>query len=88
MIDGIVMKGKRAIIPFQLKKHILQKLHSHFMGIVKMRILACEMVYWLNMITHIGNTVKQCATFLDYQNTQLQEKQCPNELLLQIYFYK
>ena len=33
MIDGIVMKGERIIISFQLQKQILQQLHNNHMVI-------------------------------------------------------
>ena len=38
MIDGIVMKGKRIIIPFLLQRQILNQLHNNHMGIEKMRL--------------------------------------------------
>ena len=73
MIDGIVMKGKRIIIPFQLHKHKVQQLHRIYMEIEKTGLLAHKSVYWLNMNTGTDNTLKQCVTFLDYKNTQPQE---------------
>ena len=33
IIDGIIMKGIRIIIPFLLQKDILQQLHGSHMGI-------------------------------------------------------
>ena len=86
MTDGIVMKGKRLIIPFQLQKKILQHLHSSHMGIEKM---------WLNMNVDIGNIVKQCTICLNYQQTQLHKRQycmdchgsCGRWFML-IFFYK
>ena len=47
MVDGIVMKGNRIVIPFQFHNQILQQMHSNYMGIEKMRLLAHESVYWL-----------------------------------------
>ena len=44
MIDGFAMKGKRIIIHFLLQKQILQQLHGNHMGILKMRLLACESI--------------------------------------------
>ena len=49
MIDGIAMKGKRIIILSLLQKQILQQLHSNHMGIEKMRFLAHESVYLINI---------------------------------------
>ena len=53
MIDGTAMKGKSIIIPYQLKKQILQQLHSNNMGIENTMLLACELVYWVNMNEHL-----------------------------------
>ena len=55
LTDGISMKGKRIIIPFILEKQILQPLQSNHLGIKKMRLLARESVYWMNMNTNIEN---------------------------------
>ena len=79
-IDGILLKGKRIIIPFQLQKQILKQLHINHMGIEKVRLLAHESVDWVNMNVNIQNTMKQCATCLDYWQTQLHEKTIPYEL--------
>ena len=58
MTDGIVMKGKRIIILFQLQKQILQHLNSNHMEIEKMRLLACKLKYCLGINSDIENTVK------------------------------
>ena len=73
MTDGIAMKVKRKVIPFQLQKQIPQQLHSNQMGIRKMRLLVCESVHWVNMNIDIKNTVGQCAIHLDYQQTKPHE---------------
>ena len=74
MIDDIVMKGKGVIIPFQLQKQILQELQSSHKEIEKMKLLVYKSVFGFNMYTDIENTVKQHATYLDYQNTEPQEQ--------------
>ena len=66
MINGIAMKSKRIIIPFLLQRQIQELLHSNHMGIEKMRLEVRESVYWVNMNADIENTIKQCATCLDY----------------------
>ena len=80
MINGITMKGKRIIIPFLSQKQILQQLHSNYMGMEKMRLLAFELKYLGNMNADIKNTVKQCATCMEYQQTQQHEKSLPCEM--------
>ena len=45
MVDSIIMREKRVIIPFLLQKQILQQLHTNHMGIERMRLLAYALVY-------------------------------------------
>ena len=75
MIDGIAMKGKKIIIPFQLKEHILQQLHSNHIGIKKMKLLAHKPVYWLNLNEDIVSTVKQYGTCLGYWKHRQEKNQ-------------
>ena len=58
VIGSIVKKGKRIIIPFQLKQHILQQLLSNHMGIEKVMLLVCVSVYLLAMNADIEITSK------------------------------
>ena len=50
------------------------------MGIEKMRFLAHESVYGININTDIGNTVKQCVTCMEYQQIQPSEKIVPYKM--------
>ena len=59
---------------------ILRQLYSNHVGIEKTRLLACELVYWINMNADIENIFKDCSTCLKYQNTQLEEKTTPYEV--------
>ena len=47
------------------------------MGIEKKRLIARESVYWFNVNAGIENTVKQCATCIEYQQMQQQERELP-----------
>ena len=78
MTDGTAMKGKKIIIPFLLKKQILQQLHH--MGIEKMWHLACALVYYININTDIKHILEQCATCMEYQQTKPCDKTIPYEM--------
>ena len=65
MIDGITMQGKRIIMSYLLQRKILEQLYSNNMGIEKMRLLARDLVCWINMDADIENTIKQCVTYLE-----------------------
>ena len=47
------------------------------MGIEKIRLLACELVYWINKNAAIENTFKQCAKCMGYQQRQPSENIIP-----------
>ena len=49
VIDGIVKKGRCIVIPENQKQQVLHQLHVNHMGIKKMKILAHESVYWVNI---------------------------------------
>ena len=53
---GIVMKGRRIIIPSLLQRQILEQLHINHMGFEKMRLLAKKLVHYVNMNVDIKMT--------------------------------
>ena len=55
-------------MPYILQKQILEQLHSTDMSIEKMQLLV--KAYWTNMNADIEHIMKQCATCLEYQHTQ------------------
>ena len=44
------------------------------MGIEKTKLLACKYVYWSSINVDIEKYIKNCATCLEYQQTQPKEK--------------
>ena len=67
LIDGVVLKGRCIIKPNSLKQQVLNQLHMNHMGIEKMKLLACECIYWHSINTDIENYIKQCTTCLELQ---------------------
>ena len=55
MIDGIIMMGRHVLIPEILKTQARDQLQVNHMGIEKNKLLACKLVYWVN-IDEIGTT--------------------------------
>ena len=43
-----------------------------------MKLLVSKSVYWMNMNADIENTIKQCATCLEYQQTPSWDKAVPH----------
>ena len=50
------------------------------MGIEKTKVLVCDFVYWVDRNADIENTVKPCATCMEYQQTHLYGKNTPYEM--------
>ena len=74
VLDGIILKGRCIIIPNSLRQQVLNQLHTNHMGIEKTKLLACKCVYWYSINADIEKYIKQCATCLEFQQTQPKEK--------------
>ena len=74
VIDGIILKGRHIVIPQSLRQQILEQLHTNHMGIEKTKLLACESVYWSSINADMENFIKNCATCLQFQQTEPKEK--------------
>ena len=74
VIDGVIMKGRCISIPEALKQQALDQLHVNDMGIEKSKLLVHKSIYWVNVNNDIKNYIKNCNTFLEFQQTQPKEK--------------
>ena len=55
----------------ELQKQALEQIHTNQKGIKKMRLLACNSIYLINMNANIKNAIKNCLKCIDFQQTQL-----------------
>ena len=74
VIDCIVMKGRRIIVPAPLQQRALEQLPFKCMGIQKMRLLPKESMYCFSINADIENAIKSCRTSLGFQATQPKDK--------------
>ena len=74
VLDGVILKGRCIIIPNSLKQQLLTQLHTNHLGIAKMKLFACESLFWHNINANIEAYIKVCATCLEFQQTQPKEK--------------
>ncbi|KAK7575685.1 hypothetical protein V9T40_011971 [Parthenolecanium corni] len=63
--DGIIFRGCRAVIPQSLQAAVLDELHSTHLGIVKMKSIARNYVFWRNIDRDIEALVKSCKNCAD-----------------------
>jgi len=61
LCQGVVMWGVRIVIPTRLQGKILNELHESHFGIVRMKSLARQFVWWPGIDNNIESIVKGCT---------------------------
>ena len=75
IVNGILMRGQRMIIPTPLRKLMLSKLHSVHQGVTKCKERANQSVWWPGIGKQIKEVVYPCLTCCKYR------KQRPEPLI-------
>ena len=60
--DGLLMRGRRIVVPAVLQKQILDRLHTGHQGITKCRQRARQSVWWLHISAQIEELIRKCPT--------------------------
>ena len=66
ILDGLVLKGVRIIIPVQCQAEVLEKLHEGHFGIDCTRLRAKDTVYWPEINADIEALIKSCKMCQEY----------------------
>lgn len=77
VMDGVIFKGMRIVIPPTLRSHMLSLIHKSHLGIVKCKQRAREVMYWPGMNSQIEQLVKDCEKCATFQNSQPPESLKP-----------
>lgn len=67
--DECIFFGRRIVIPHSLQDYVLEKLHDTHIGITRMKLLAKENVWWLNIENDIETYAKSCTACQLNQST-------------------
>ena len=78
--NGLLLKGIRIIIPRELQREVLDKIHCGHQGIEKCRLRACAAVFWKGMNKDIEDLVSKCNICQKYQPSQSKESFIPHEV--------
>ena len=70
VLDGIIYKGLRIVIPPSLRENMLSIVHKTHLGIGKSKQRAREVMYWPNMNNDIDTLISNCAVCAEHQNQQ------------------
>ena len=73
MLNGIIFKGSRVVIPKSMQQSIKSKLHEGHLGIVLTQLRARNCVYWINIDSEIVDMISSCPSCIQYQNKQQKE---------------
>ncbi|XP_062571228.1 uncharacterized protein K02A2.6-like [Saccostrea cucullata] len=77
VLDSIVYKGSRIVIPPSLRKEMLNIIHKSHLGIVKSKSRAREVMYWPALNADIEQAVSDCPYCAEYQKKQNREPLMP-----------
>ena len=67
--DECIMWGIHVIIPYKLRKKVLQELHQSHVGIVRMKATAHSYLWWPGLDQEIEELVKGCTQCQSVRNT-------------------
>jgi hypothetical protein len=62
VVQSLIMKGTRILIPSCMRLNILDKIHEGHLGITKCRERAKQSVWWPGLSTQIQDMVQHCRT--------------------------
>ncbi|KZR96124.1 Uncharacterized protein APZ42_009713, partial [Daphnia magna] len=71
--DGLVLFGKRIVIPQRSRRDILAKLHVAHQGIVRMKRRARQTIYWPGLNNDIISMVERCQACQERLPSQQRE---------------
>ena len=60
IIDGIIFKGKKILVPTAPRPAMLEKVHSSYLGVEKTKQRAPDVLFWPGMATEIHSTIASC----------------------------
>ncbi|KAK0132248.1 hypothetical protein N1851_032926 [Merluccius polli] len=80
VVDGILFKGERLIVPAAMRMEMLQRIHESHLGIENCRRRAREVLFWPGMSQSISETVNSCDVCCTYQKRQTKEPLHPHSV--------
>lgn len=72
--DGCLFYGERILVPFKLRKKVLELLHDTHVGIVRSKALARSYVWWPGIDVDIENWSKCCKACQSMQNRKSEKE--------------
>ena len=70
--DGLLLRGRRIVIPPRLRADVLRRLHDGHQGITKTRANAASSVWWPGISQDITRVVRNCAMCEKYRRERIE----------------
>ncbi|KAL7879626.1 hypothetical protein SRHO_G00018800 [Serrasalmus rhombeus] len=67
VVNAVVYKGSKIVMPKSLRKLMLEKVHEGHLGMEKCKRRAREVMFWPRNNQDISDLVSSCQTYLKYQ---------------------
>ena len=80
VVEGVVLKGHKIVVPATLRAEMLTKIHDGHMGMQKCQARARGVVYWPQITRDIENMCSKCSVCLKYRYKQPKEPLQPHEI--------
>lgn len=80
VVEGIIFKGDRVVIPRKMRSEMLKIVHQSHLGIVRCKQLARDVMYWPCMNSQIEDMVTKCSVCQANRNLQPKEPLMPSEV--------
>ena len=80
IIDGMIFKADKVVIPPSLRKEMLSRIHEGHLGMEKCKIRGRRLMFWPGMNSQIEQTVAQCNTCIKHRNKQQKEPLKPHDI--------
>ena len=80
VMEGLLFKGERIVIPVALRKDMLKRVHIGHMGMVKCKNRAKEVMFWPGMNSQIEDIVSNCPACTEHQRSNPKEPMIAHEL--------
>ena len=70
VLDGLLFKGPKLIIPYLLCPEMLDKIHEGDLGMVKCKQRARDVLFWPGLSKDIEDKVAKCQVCSEHQRKQ------------------
>lgn len=79
VVDGLLVKGDRIVIPYSMRTELLETIHQGHFGITKSMERAKGSVWWPDINSDIKQMIAKCKSCLEKKPTQRKEPLLPSQ---------